>query len=627
MYPGFENGIDCVFETDPTVNGIEQVFTYTLRDGSGVFLGEGDLHDTNYDEYEESTVMLEEGTMSASSENYSIRCYPNSKFAETYDTNAPKTAAWGAVAIIAFVSALFFVYDRFVRKEFNARKELLEAKRQFVRFVSHEVRTPLNSVGMGLTLMKEEMAQSRGYKSSESMVDASVRRRFGEGGGYGNDSSSLSNASNDGGDPAGDSNSTSSTTAETMTSPDAMFTSVVGANAKEWFTLADEIQGNTQCAVDVLNDLLNYDKIENGSLSLELTVIPIWELIERTVNEFKLPMASKGINLHFSLPEGGNIYGQKVVGDFIRLSQVMRNLISNAIKFTPEGGDITVDAEWVYSSTSSRKLMRKDRTFLLKGNDEISCQSSGKLVLTVKDTGAGMTQDQLKRLFGKGVQFNVNDLQHGNGSGLGLYISKGIVEQHDGQLICTSKGIGMGTSFMMSMPLYDFTDEDKDVECNDECGGFPSEQVGQELAYEDSKLRILIVDDADMNRKLLSRLLAKKGHSSAQAEDGDIAVDMVLKAELTDEPFDLILMDYEMPAMTGPEASKRIRQGGSDVFIIGLTGNLMPEDIEHFQSAGAGAVLGKPFRMSELEDMIVEHNITGSIVVDEMNRSNRYSMP
>ena len=80
----------------------------------------------------------------------------------------------------------------------------------------------------------------------------------------------------------------------------------------------------------------------------------------------------------------------------------------------------------------------------------------------MKDSGAGMTQDQLNKLFGKGVQFNVNELQHGNGSGLGLYISKGIVEQHNGQLLCKSKGLGCGTSFMMRMPVYDFTKQEEE---------------------------------------------------------------------------------------------------------------------------------------------------------------------
>jgi len=554
MYPGDFDGIDCVFSTD------KQVFTYSLVDGSGVFAGEGDLHDSKYDEYGMSTILIEPETMSKTSETYHCSCYPNDDFALNYATGGPIYAAVGAVSIIFLVSAIFYLYDRCVRKDFNARKELFEAKRQFVRFVSHEVRTPLNSVGMGLTLMKEEIAHYLGFKSSD-VLEAS---------------SNLDELNGE--DTLNDKN----------------------APAKEWFKLADEIQSNGQVAVDVLNDLLNYDKIESGSLSLDLTVIPIWLMIERTVEEFKLPLVSKGIELSFQLPEQmPKVADQKVVGDIIRLTQVLRNLMSNAIKFTPEGGKIYIEAKWL-----ERKQKFQPRQFKIKGGfEEVTCTCSGDLVLSVKDTGAGMSAEQVKKLFRKGVQFNVNELQHGNGSGLGLYISKGIVEQHEGQLSCDSEGLGMGTVFTMIVPVYDIPKTDVDYDL---------EQSQFDAAFEDAKLRILIVDDALSNRKLLGRLLSKKGHKSDQAEDGDIAVDMVKEAEKLGNPYDIVLLDYEMPKMSGPEAASIMRKNGSDVFIAGVTGNIMPEDTDYFHRCGANAILPKPFKIAALEELIFEHHIVGS---------------
>lgn len=286
--------------------------------------------------------------------------------------------------------------------------------------------------------------------------------------------------------------------------------------------------------------------------------------------------------------------------------------ISNAIKFTPEGGSIDIEASWLQEDTSKTH----GKLFELKGRNMISCQSSGKMIVTVKDSGAGMTKEQLKKLFGKGVQFNVNELQHGNGSGLGLYISKGIVEQHEGQLLCDSKGLGCGTSFMMRVPVYDFTKQEEEKM---ETRSVDNEEGFEDLAYEDSKLRILVVDDSISNRKLLCRLLKNKGHVNSQAEDGLVAVQMVREAEEKGEPFDLVLMDYEMPNMTGPEAARKIRSYGIDVFIVGVTGNLMPEDVDYFHECGAGAILSKPFRMSELDNLIFEHNITGSIEVTEIS--------
>lgn len=382
--------------------------------------------------------------------------------------------------------------------------------------------------------------------------------------------------------------------------------------ATSTFNLANEVLANAQCSVDVLNDLLNYDKIESGTLSLELTVIPIWKLIERTVKEFTLPMASKNIKLHFELPSGSPMEGddlqlkyQMVIGDDVRIMQVIRNLVSNAIKFTPEGRDIYIEAKWQRSN-----LKNKECTFdVRKPRDKVTCRSSGDLILTVKDTGAGMTKEQLKKLFGKGVQFNVNELQHGNGSGLGLYIAMGIVEQHDGSLVCDSEGLEQGTTFTVTIPLYNLPSDSTEV-------GHSMNTMKDAELYEESKLRILVVDDAVSNRKLLSRLLTNRGHVTEQAEDGLVAVNMVKKAGESGTLFDLILLDYEMPNMDGPEAAREIRNQGSDVFIAGVTGNLLPEDVQYFRSCGANTILPKPFRITDLENLIFEHNIFSSSAVE-----------
>lgn len=563
MFPRDVRGVDCVFHTET------ESHTYEIYDGSALWKGTGDFHDPKYDKYKREEPLLDPLTMAAGSAKYTTTCYPNDKFIDTYRTNAPTFVAIGALLIIAFVSLLFFVYDTCVRKEFDAKKDLLEAKRQFVRFVSHEVRTPLNSVSMGLTLMKEEMAQSIGYKSADEMLENPDKK-----------TKRVSKAAEKG---------------------------------REWFDLAHEVHTSAQSSVDVLNDLLNYDKIENGSLSLELSVVPIWNLIDRTIGEFKLPMTSKNIDLHFSLPAmekdvenltavaEGKVRDQKLIGDQVRITQVLRNLVSNAIKFTPEGGNIHVAAKWSKASTKE-----KERKYNLSNKSTIVHEPTGTLVLTVKDTGAGMTKAQLKQLFGQGIQFNVNELQHGNGSGLGLFIAMGIVQQHEGSLTCDSEGLGHGTTFTMKVPLFDIptpeTSKRPDV-------GDTADEAG-DTDYEDSKLNILIVDDAVSNRKLLRRLLKLKGHKTAEAENGQIAVDMVREAEKNNDHFDLVLMDYEMPVMIGPVAAKEIRKLGSDVFIIGVTGNLMAEDVSYFRECGSNAVLPKPFRINELEDMIIENHIS-----------------
>ena len=125
-----------------------------------------------------------------------------------------------------------------------------------------------------------------------------------------------------------------------------------------------------------------------------------------------------------------------------------------------------------------------------------------------------------------------------------------------------------------------------------------------------SPLHVLVVDDVASNRRLLKRLVTNHGHNAEEAIDGQDAVEKVADAMHNGDPFDTILMDYEMPRMCGPEAAKFIREAlHSDAFIVGVTGNVLAEDIEHFTSCGANAVLPKPIQMYRLEQLWMENDI------------------
>ena len=113
-------------------------------------------------------------------------------------------------------------------------------------------------------------------------------------------------------------------------------------------------------------------------------------------------------------------------------------------------------------------------------------------------------------------------------------------------------------------------------------------------------LHVLVVDDVSSNRKLLRRLLERSGHSCAEAENGQSAVDMIVQASDANTPFHSILLDFEMPIMDGPTAAKEIRRLGFDLNIIGITGNVLPDDVRFFQACGADDVLAKPIKMPDL---------------------------
>jgi len=597
--------------------------------------GEGDKHDINYEESLVWDQLLDPETMSQNSVPYTILFYRNEKFGKQFRTQSPLIATIGAVAIIIFTSSLFFLYDHFVRREVMEKKDLLEAKRQFVRFVSHEVRTPLNSVCMGLMLLQEEVAAEALTKKKDEESEKKVLKESNNNNNKVDEHKveEVENELVDGDKKDEDeSNMNGQKEAQHETSDTAS-----GAG---WVELAQEVQTNAQSAVDVLNDLLNYDKIESGTLMLELTVVRIWELIESTVREFALPAATKKVALDLVLPRDNDdeesplvlckeALDQKVVGDAVRITQVLRNLVSNALKFTPEGNKIVVTAKWLKadstttSSNSRRNNNKKnkqeglERSFQLKNNQLVSASASGHVEVTVKDTGAGMTRDQLSRLFGQGVQFNVNELQAGSGSGLGLYIAKGIVEQHEGSLVASSEGLGKGTCFSMRVPLFCIPETTEHASSDDGAGSSSnnrsrSSSGSSSGSREDEGLRVLVVDDSSSNRKLLCRLLTNRGHRCDECENGRIAVDTIKESIARDSSrpyYDLVLLDYEMPVMNGPMAAKEIRESGCDVCVVGITGNMMAEDVKFFTSCGATVVLPKPFKMTALDEVIVEYNI------------------
>jgi CheY-like chemotaxis protein len=174
-------------------------------------------------------------------------------------------------------------------------------------------------------------------------------------------------------------------------------------------------------------------------------------------------------------------------------------------------------------------------------------------------------------MFGEYVQFNANQLQAGNGSGLGLYIAKGIVEQHGGSLEVASDGLNKGTTFTLTLPMYKILAQNDSNQSEKTMRDVESTISRRER---DGPLRVLLVDDSGSNRKMLKRILQFRDYICDEAADGVEAVEKYMKSEMQSDPYDAILMDNAMPNMNGPEAAKEIRELGCQYLIVGITGNV-----------------------------------------------------
>jgi len=404
------------------------------------------------------------------------------------------------------------------------------------------------------------------------------------------------------------------------------------SSAEYCHELTTDIMENVKVAISILNDLLNYDKIETGQFRLEVEPVGIWQLVTAVTNGFQIEATKK--NLMLSLINSGaendveknavNNNRSFVLGDNTRIRQILRNLLSNCIKFSKEGRSIIVAVTHIpdglpKSQALSLDDVRKTQHYTRAGSVRIS----------VKDEGIGLTREQLAMLFNEGVQFDVNRLQNGGGSGLGLHISKGLAEQHGGTIFAESDGVGFGCTFTLELPLFDYDGPMEEFvgalpepdEVSNQSASSAPEQASTSVSSDQRTgttvsrpRKVLVVEDVASNRKLLLRLLERAGHACAAAENGQEAIDMYFddlesgKGEEGHEAFDTILMDYEMPVLNGPDASKKLRDRGCNAFIVGVTGNMLADDVAYFESMGCDRVMAKPVKIQVLKDLWAQYD-------------------
>jgi len=322
------------------------------------------------------------------------------------------------------------------------------------------------------------------------------------------------------------------------------------------------IINTTQVLSKILNDILDLSKIEEGKLSLEHLEFNLKEVLESTVYLFKQEAKQKNLTLDLKI---SGLSKYLLVGDPIRISQILINLISNAIKFTHTGGVKVIS-----------DLRRKNLKLLT-------------LNLKITDTGIGIPLDSINRIFDKFEQADSSIFRYYGGSGLGLTITKSIIDAMGGSISVDSKE-QFGTTFHI---VLDFQ----------EAFALPLEVENLVNLATNKHYKILIVDDVQLNREIIIRILSKYGHTFFQAATGKEAVSLAMNTK-----FDLVLMDLEMPNMSGQQATRIIRSKGinKETKIVALTGYAFPNDLLKIKSYGMDGHISKPINIQDLKDCILK---------------------
>ncbi len=332
------------------------------------------------------------------------------------------------------------------------------------------------------------------------------------------------------------------------------------------------IQRNGQHLLGIVNDILDLSKIESGHAEIKNVDCSPVQILSEVTSLMQVRADAKGLEL--GVEYAGPI-PQSIQSDPTRLRQILINLVGNAIKFT-EIGDIRLIV----------RLLNPD------SNDS-------KLKFDIVDQGIGMTEDQIDRLFKPFSQADTSTTRKFGGTGLGLTISKRFAEMLGGNITVQSEfGQGSTFSFVVSTgPLKNVKLVKRKIKPR-----YPVRQVDRQPDPTNIQLncRVLLAEDGPDNQTLISFVLKKAGAEVTVAENGQIAHDLVLKAWEDGTPFDVILMDMQMPVMDGYEATQKLRSEGYTGPIIALTAHTMSGDREKCLDAGCDDYTTKPIDREKL---------------------------
>lgn len=331
---------------------------------------------------------------------------------------------------------------------------------------------------------------------------------------------------------------------------------------------AEVISKSGNALVTVINDILDFSKIDSGQLELDPVPFKLSEAVSDVATLLSGSAQDKGVELIIRIQPD---LPDSVVGDGGRLRQVITNLLSNAVKFTDHGHVLIDVSGTMHTSAEGSEDQVVDLTF------------------KVEDTGVGIPGDKLGHIFEKFCQVDGSSTRRHEGTGLGLTISKMLVEMMDGEIAATSElGQGSCFSFSLTMPVHEAVRRRAQA---------PIDLSGK---------RVLVIDDNAVNRAILQEQLTSWRFEATMAATGMEGVTQLVQAEMTGLPFDLVILDYHMPGMDGAAVARVIRetQPLNDLPIVMLTSVDQPVDGGFFSQLGVQGHLVKPAMASRLLDLL-----------------------
>jgi len=322
---------------------------------------------------------------------------------------------------------------------------------------------------------------------------------------------------------------------------------------------------NSKWLLHIINDILDISKIESGKLELEKVPFSLPDIFTSCRTMISPKTNEKGLILHFyAEPSVGKI----PLGDPTRIRQILANLLSNAEKFTSSG---IIKVQSIIKNINEKNVT---------------------IYFEVKDSGIGMTDEQIEKVFNPFMQAETGTTRKYGGTGLGLAITNYLIEMMGGKLIVESTP-GVGSKFSFEL-VFDIIDSD-DEHLTD------ARIIHGEIEKPTFEGEVLLCEDNVMNQQVIVENLARVGLKTVVAENGKAGVELVQnRIQKGEKLFDLIFMDMHMPVMDGLEAAAKILEFKTDIPIVALTANVMSQDRELYKASGMVDYVGKPFTSQEL---------------------------